>query len=583
MNDPRSHGVEERHLDLLLAERLGGRRAPDVAAKVAARLEGSRPARRRWQLRTWLQAACVLLGLMVVAGIRLTMQPDGTALQQPALGPVVTVSSLQEIAALPADADHVRLTLHTPEAVRALTRLRKLRRLDASFDVEASFRPRSIERPKFFPEAARFLGMLTSLEQLDISGHAPIRGLEQLATLQRLTSLRIYYAYLDPAGLAVLQRLPRLEHLHLEATLRVDQDEPLIDLRDPAYGFVAFLEKGQLRRLTLTACITDAAGIRAIASNPLEQLHLYGLSRGQRVGRHRNALEAEAYEAVGVISTLRELSLGDSVNEKLRGAFASMPDLVKMDLGGADGLHGTEAGRAIARTPNLRTLGIEGSDIDTAALLGVTEAEGVVELELGGYEQMTDEVLAAVARMPSLRVLAMTISNRLTDAGMQVLATTKLESFSMGYTKNLSDAGVAGLPRALRRLRVHQSDFGSRSLARFDQLVELDLTFYPDDGRELFDELAESAMRGTLRKLVLRGSVAQFGSLKRLVELPALRHLDLRECKGELPPDLTMLLRGRGITVHLPHVREPAQTEVTEIDELLRIVPNPKNPQRGGR
>lgn len=579
MNTPRQSEVEERHLDLMLDERLGGQRGPDVSAQVERELANTAHAKRAGLPRIWLQAACVLLGLMVVAGMHLlTSAAPPSLLQEPALGPVVTVASIAAIEALPVDTDNVKLTLHTKDAVRALTRLRRLRRLDASFDLEPTFRPRSIVRPKFFPDAARFLGMLTSLEQLDLSGHSPITGLEQLATLSRLRSLRIFYAYMDPAGLTVLGQLPKLEDLELEATLRSREEDPLIDLRNPDYGFVSFLQKGQLRRLKLTACITDAAGIAAIAQNPLEQLNLYGLSQGQRTGQHRNALQAEAYEAVGRITTLRDLTLGDVVNKKLRDAFASMRQLEVLNIGGAAGLEGTEVGQAIAKIPNLRTLRLEGSDIDTEALLAATESKGVVELELGGYQNVTNHVLAAVARMPKLRDLTMTLKHSVTDAGMQVLSDTQLETFTIRWSEKVTDNGVALLPRTVRRLTVYNKALGPRTLARLDQLTELTVWFYPDTERELFEDILAAPLHKTLRKLRVEGTIGLLGDLGALAKMPALRELDLRHSAGEVPADQLALLRARGVSVQLPPPKQ--ERESTVIDEVWELAPKAK---QGGK
>lgn len=398
-----------RRRDLLLAECLGKTSAPDVSDVVAARLAGEPRSGRRHPYRALLQAACLLLGVIVVVGIyRLGDVDPGPVVQQPPLGPVVTVTSLAEIEALSANADNVRLELHTADAVRALTRLRGLRRLDASFEARASVRPRAIERPAFFPDAARWLGMLTSLEQLDISGHAPIRGLDRLVTLDRLRSLRIDYAFLDPA-------------------------------------------------------------------------------------------------------------------------------------------------------------------------------KGIVELGLGGYERVTDDVLASVARMPALRRLSLCICSRVTDEGMRALSETALESFSMNVAQTLSDVGVAHLPRSLRRLDVHESDFGPLAFARFDQLSELSLTIYPGGFRPLGEELASSAMRGSLRKLTLDGGLGQFGDLAPLARLPALQQLDLYECVGKLPEDLLTQLRARGVEVRLPRLSEPEVEEVMESEEISNLPPNPGTAPNGGR
>ena len=72
-----------------------------------------------------------------------------------------------------------------------LARLRHLRRLDASYSLDGVWNTDTVERPEFFPSAAVPLGQLTSLEELDLSGHAPVTGLAPLGTLSRLRYLKI--------------------------------------------------------------------------------------------------------------------------------------------------------------------------------------------------------------------------------------------------------------------------------------------------------------------------------------------------------------------------------------------------------
>lgn len=567
-HEPQAGDVAARHLDQAIAELLGGEAPPDVSARVARQLAAPPPPRRR---STWLQVACALLGLGVVLAIAIANARDGdrATTQQPPLGPEVVVTSLAEIERLPITTDNVRLQLHTADAVRALTRLRSLRRLDASHDAPATSRPHRLTRPEFFPDAAAPLGMLTSLEELDVSGHAPVAGLDALATLSRLRRLRIFNALIDPTCLTVLKQLPRLEEFELEATLTLDEDAPLIDLRDPDHGLVAFASSGRLRSLVLTACIADAAGMRAIASNPLRELDLYGISGEQIIGDERHPLDAAAFVPIGGIRTLRELSFRDAVSAELLAGLRELPELQVLDLGSANGLQGTAIGRAVARLPHVRTLSVSGSDVDTAALLAITEARGVVDLTLGGDAKCTDAVIAKVCAMPSLRRLTMPIVPGFSDDGMAPLADTRLEYFRIVWAKHITAKGLQHLPKTLREVEVEGHMLDAAVLQHLGQVPAWTI-----DGRgpaTLIADMHASPLHDHLRALTLRGDLGVLDSLAPLAAFEALRTLDLRECFGDVADEALQRLRERGITVRLPlpPQDDPDAGMVFQVDEIV--------------
>ncbi|MCR9243897.1 MAG: hypothetical protein NXI31_02620 [bacterium] len=577
--------VADRHVELLLQETLAGSSAPDVTARVAAafargdgpadveRLSASgRGPRRGFGL------LAALLGLVVVLGVGYASRsqpessepegarpgmPQGPAQERP-LGPEVTVTTMAEIAALPADTDNVRLRLHTADAVRALTRLRKLRRLDAAFELEVTFSSRRAKRPDFFPAAAEPLGMLTSLEELDLSGHGPIKGLGSLETLARLRRLRIYYALMEPRSLGVLSKLPRLEHLHLEATLSTDADAPLLDLDHPEYGLATFAGSGRLRTLTLTACIADLEGMQAVATNPLEELRIYGLSAAQPHPR-RQSLGAEAYVPLGGIRTLRHFSFQDTCSPELFAGLLQCEHLETLNLGSADGLQGREAGRAIARLTQVKSVTVAGSSIDHEALIGLTESKTIVDLALGGDVECTDSILARVAKMPALRRLTLPLSHSITDAGMAVLAATKLEHFALPHPEKITSAGLRHLPRSLTSLIGEAGPFDASVLDRLDNLTEAEFFFHYDRPLSLVPDLLTASTRTSLRKLTLAVDLRRLQALERLAELEGVELLDASKSLGELPADAVRRLRERSVEVRLPSAREPAPIEVMEV------------------
>lgn len=568
---PSHDAVAARQLDLLIEENLGARSAPDVADRVMKALSQPthQPATRRW--RGWLQVACALLGLGVVVTIgTATADAPRVVMQQPVLGPEVTVTSIAAIERLPISTDNVRLKVYTADAVRALTRLPKLRRLDASFDAPVTSHPREVARPAFFPDAAGSLGMLTTLEQLDISGHAPIRGLEQLATLSRLRSLRIYHALIDPTCLSVLAKLPKLEDLALEVNQTLDEEAPLIDLRDPNYGLLTFASSGKLRSLTITTCIADAAGMRAIAKNPLERLEIYRLSSRQPTRGKHNALQASAYVPIGTIATLRELCFQDSASPELFAELRQLQHLTDLDIGGADGLEGKAIGVAIASLPHVRKLSVSGSDIDTDALMELTKAQGLVDLALGGDAGCTNEVLAKVCQLPALRRLTMPIVPGFTNAGMAPLKDTSLDYLRLMWAKDIKPEGLMHLPPMLLEVEVEGHMLDAAVFEHLGSVASWSIEFDSRLRIPLLKCLYDSAVRENLEVLKLGGDLNMLESLALLAKFPKLREVDLQRSSGIVPRDVVQMLRDKGmvVTEAPPRTGEPGEELVIEVVEV---------------
>lgn len=574
-NHPTHERAAERHLDLMLAERLAREAAPDVSARTIAALND----KHRHDRRAWLQAACALVGLGIVVAIA-TQVPDDRrqAMQQPAIGPPVTVRTIAEVEALPPHTDNVRLELYTADAVRALVRLRGLRRLDASYEVPDASPWHDAVRPAFFPEAADSIGLLPSIEELDISGHGPITGLERLATLSRLRRLRIYHALVEPRGLAVLKQLPKLEHLVLDCTLSLDRDAPWIDMRHPDYGIASVAANGRLRSLTLGACIADAAAIRAIAKNPLDHLHLEYLQKKQKSAGQDTLLDAAAYVSVGSILTLRELVFRDSVNPELIAGLRKMPHLTRLDLGSADGLEGTAIGAAIAALPHLTTLKVDGSFIDHAALLALTECKTLVDFELGADRACTDDVLAKACQMPRLRRLQTPMDPGFTDAGMAALAKTSLESLRLTWADNISPDGLLHLPKTLREVAVDGHMLRADVFAHLATVPSWTVNFHSRLQIPLIRGLLESPLAEHLEQLTLVGDLGLLDSLAPLADLPKLRKLDLEGCSGEFPPEDLRHLRDHVQRIAPPR-RRPVEAGAQVMEEAVDVV----GPARPGR
>ncbi|MCR9246970.1 MAG: hypothetical protein NXI31_18200 [bacterium] len=570
---PAHEQVAERHLDLMITERLARDSAPDVSLRTVTALEGSRQQPRR----LWPRVACVLFGLAIVLVIANEVREDRSQpAQQPALGPVVTVRTIDEIEQLPADADNVRVELHSADAVRRLARLRQLRRLDVSYEVPDASPWHDAKRPAFFPEAADWIGMLTSLEELDISGHGPITGLERLATLSRLRRLRIFHALIDPACLAVLKRLPKLEDLTLDAVLTLDRDAPWIDMRHPEHGVPSFAGTGRLRRLTLSACIVDAAAMKVIAQNPLQRLELYGLHRKQKSEDPDNALPASAYVPLARIATLRELVFGETVSPELVAGLHELPHLTSLDLTAADGLEGSAIGAAIAKLPHLTRLEVDGSFIDSAALLALTDATNLVDLGLGGDAQCTDAILAEVCAMPNLRHLRMPDAPGFTAAGMAPLRDTALESLRMVWAPKVTPAWLLHLPKSLRAMEVHGHMLDAEVLAHLANVSSWSIHLDSRLMMPLVKELLDSPVAHHIEQLRLAGDVRVLDSLAPLADLPKLHTLDLRECDGEIPREDLALLREHVRQVMIPGSHPGLDTRVTG---QLKIV----DPPDGGK
>ncbi|MFK7742527.1 MAG: hypothetical protein AB8H80_19605 [Planctomycetota bacterium] len=364
----------------------------------------------------------------------------------------------------------------------------------------------------------------------------------------------------------MLSQLPALEDLVLAESLSTDVARPLLDLRvATGDGSLAAIAGGKrLRSLVLGSCVADAAGFEALAENPVARLQLEGICATQPVARRRVPLAGEAYVAIGKLVTLRELRFGDVVSPKLVANLGEQPHLAALDLDRADGLHGGAIGRAIAGLTHVRRLSADGADIDKEALLGLTESKSIVDLRLGGDVSCDDEVIAAVAKMPALRRLALPFSHAVTDDGMASLATTQLEHFALITTNDLTPEGLVQLPKGLRSLVSEASPLDAAVFAHLDRLREVELEFYMGHSHRLIVDLHASPSCGTLEKLTLVGELGGLESVERLLDFPALRVLDCSDANGGLPEELVASLRQRRVAVTLPPEGEESPMELFE-------------------
>jgi hypothetical protein len=101
----------------------------------------------------------------------------------------------------------------------------------------------------------------------------------------------------------------------------------------------------------------------------------------------------------------------------------------------------------IAVTNQYQIAKLNAGGITDSAIRRVTRLEVLTELDIGGSKDLTDAGLLRLARMPQLKNLSVGgPSSPITDRGLAILRQLpQLRRFAAGWTKGISDAGLANL------------------------------------------------------------------------------------------------------------------------------------------
>lgn len=560
--------VFQRLCEVLTEERMGHPRS-DATDRIVAAVERRRaavhedrvaaaPVRAQRQL---LCAAALLFGFGVVVAISLLRRdPPMRSAQGAPLPPPVLVRSVAEARALPDDTANVRLRVYTPDAILALVRLRGLRRLDVSFDLDPNRLASKQPRPEFLPAAVEPLQLLTQLEELDLSGHAPIVGIERLSTLRRLRSLRIHLGRIDPNGLRLLNKLPDLEHLELTNTLSTDPDELYVDMSSPEYGLPVLAKKSKLRSLILSACVADAASLRVLEEHSkLEELSIYALEQHRGAsGEQLGWLPAQDYASLARIKTLRSLTMASmELTPEFLESLTELEHLEKLALSSVSPLKSKDASFPFERMQNLRSLSLCGFGLVPRVYEAIARSKSLVELSLSIADTMTDSELERILALPRLRGLELVGCEQLTDAGFAPLEMTDLETLSLRCDE-ISSAAFAKLPPSVVDLTAYCDKLSRRCLDRLPRLRKLRI-FVEEDAPQTIEALLDSDARERLEELVYYGYASALRAPERLAELSSLRVLDLNELIGSFDETLLAKLVAGGVEVKRGVERTPPE------------------------
>jgi hypothetical protein len=474
-------GGDDPVMDWALGERLGGERPPDLVDGVRARLEAggfvrdvASPVPR---LRGWLLAAALLGVTVVLALATMRREPGlGVAGAQEAVEPnPEPVWSLADVAKLPAKTRAVEMFDVGDATVAALTRLRDLEILIVRepFHENSGLGLKSmppVDPRRVTAEVWQHLLSFTKLRRLELSGTllagrvAPEQIAEGLERLPLLSSLTLRFLDTDTALLAVLPRIRSLQCLDLSFN----------------HGFVdgwlePVLQCRSLRTLSLRGCqqvrSVDLARLHELPE--LEQLDVGSIdgmswrnagvflddaerdviARAQRVAnRIGMGPTDDALEGLGMCPKLKVLDIsgGHWSSAGLGGLGACRTLRVLKATGGQE----PAAGWVAAMPRELERLDVCGDYRDDFCAAVAAHLTSLRHLNLAACYQITDRGLAAVAAMPSLRVLDMRQMRGLTVASIDtLLGAQQLEELDVRHCDFVTAEHVVRLRRSLPRLQ----------------------------------------------------------------------------------------------------------------------------------
>ena len=487
----------ERIMDWSLGERLGGERAPDVRAAVAARLAA--PVRRAGTSR-WLAAAILLLGVVAVGGVAMWPRQSGEPVP---VAPAPTQEPRREFAntvaeanALPATTRAVEVSCGDDAVIAALTRLHELEVLIVREPSNESFglglKMAAPAEVKHITSASwQHFAKFTKLRRLDLRGTVLVGRFgadttaEAMAGLERLPLLEsVTLRCLDTRD-AVLKRLGALRNLR---TLDLSFNHGFAE-----EGLRELLQCTSLRKVSLSGC-QQLHGNWLAMLQQLPELEELDVSAIDGINWRAGTAEPMDDESTRVLREARGWanSLQAGVNDAALAGFAKCPRLCILDISGGRWSAGGLA--ELGASTSLRELDMFGGQIADSGFVASLPKQ-LERLEVcGEYDdrlcaairehltrlrsitvaacyQITDRGLAELCAMPSLRVLDMRQMRGLTADSVTTLAKAKqLEELDLRHNDWLTVAHVLAIKRALPKLRAVQTNFSPEELAAAERL-----------------------------------------------------------------------------------------------------------------
>ncbi len=266
--------------------------------------------------------------------------------------------------------------------------------------------------------------------------------------------------------------------------------------------------------------VTPQRYLAAIES--LDPDDLYGLQFFSLQPVH---IEDDLIAPVARLTGLRHLGLGSvSVGPEGLSSLAQLPHVEQLTT--PEGL--TDEGMAqIAKMSSLRVLHMARDRLTDEGLRSLSKLTGLESLDLYGNPSMTDEGLAALTNLHGLRHLRLGMEGRFTDRSMTYLAALPSLKVLWLDTHNVTDEGLRQLSqsRSLERLCVHWLEKitgrGIECLRAMPQLKALDIT------SAAFTEadLAAVTAMPNLEHLVLPHCAFGDAAIGQLTSLDRLRYL----------------------------------------------------------
>jgi internalin A len=404
-----------------------------------------------------------------------------------------------------------------------------------------------LDRPNMTDVGLEELASLKQLRTLKLNyARVTDHGLKELAALTQLQTLDLYGTSVTDVGLQVVASLSQLQSLNLGNT----------EVTDAGLKELAILR--QLHSLNLGYTKVGDAGLKELAS--LKELQTLELSRTKVTDAGLKELTA--------LKQLRTLKLNSvPVTDKSLKDLAALKQLQTLDLfetnvsdAGVKDLSGLKLRELILPVSARTNLGLKN-------YLAVTEPP--LELDLYGWQNITDATLREVSTLKELQKLDLSYT-QVTDVGMkELLALKKLQTLTLSHT-NVTDAGVKELA-ALKQLRelylghMKVGDVGVKELAALTQLQTLDLshTNATDVG------VKELAALKQLRWLRLDDTEVSDVGVK---ELAALEELELLDLHGTNVTDASLKILA---TLKKLNSLDLDSTQVTTagVEELRRALP----------
>ncbi|HEX6812333.1 MAG TPA: hypothetical protein VF384_11965 [Planctomycetota bacterium] len=427
-------------MDWALGERLGGERKPDLVAGVRERMSMGHvvvePERPQWT-RVWV-AAAALLGIAVV--VALATWPKGpesraAPAQQPAEVAPVQVSTVADVEGLPVTTRAVEVVNGNDDVIAALKRLRDLEVLVVREPWNEAFglSPKMaapVNPHRVTPASWASVFALSKLRRIEISGaglmtRIPAAGLAGFANgLESKPLLEaLAFRFVDTSSelLAILDKARNLRSLDL--SFNHGFDERWID---------AVLKLRGLRALSLKGCqqvqATEIARLQELPE--LEQLDV-GRIDGINWRNDGGVDDTDTYPIF---------------KERLAVQGARWALLSRGGLGPTD-----DALEGLAKCPRLRVLDIASGRWSSAGLTKLGECRTLRVLNAFGGQDANATWVAAMPR----ELERLEVCGNYTDAFCAEVAThlPQLRHLTIAACDRISDQGIAAIS-AMRSLRV---------------------------------------------------------------------------------------------------------------------------------